>query len=127
MNLLFDHNLSRRLRKHLTPHYVRLTREEGWNELENGDLLIIAQEEFDALLTTDANIYHQQKVASYDIAVIVLRAFDNNYDSLVVLMDDVLKTLETILPGQTLYLYADEKLKKSDQRRGKGPFAKRRK
>jgi hypothetical protein len=38
MNLLFDHNLSRRLRKHLAPHYVRLTGEEGWNELENGDL-----------------------------------------------------------------------------------------
>lgn len=124
MNLLFDHNVSRRLRKHLSPHRVRLTREEGWNELDNGDLLAIAQKEFDVLLTNDTNIYHQQKVAAYDISVIVLRAFNNDYDSLVCLMDDVLQTIETLQPGQVVYLYAADKPKKSDQRRGKGPFAK---
>lgn len=79
MHILFDHNLPRKLRHHLPPHTVRLTKELEWNQFNNGDLLNLAQNEFDVLLTVDANIYHQQNVALYDIAVIVLRVYDNTY------------------------------------------------
>lgn len=121
MHILFDHNLPRKLRQQFPLHQVSLTKELGWQQFSNGELLGLAQTEFDVLLTVDANIYHQQKVALYNIAVIVLRAYDNQYESLVPLLPTVIELLEEIQPGEIRYLYADERLRESDQRRGKGP------
>ena len=121
MRLLLDHNLPRKLRNHLSPHQADLTGELKWDALKNGQLLAVAQQIFDVLLTADANIYHQQKVASFNIAVIVLRAYDNSYDSLH--PPDVLNLMEAVQPGKVYYIYVDEKLKESDRRKGKGPEA----
>lgn len=121
MRLLFDHNLPRKLTKYLAPHEAILTQEEGWNDLGNGQLLAAAQHTYDALLTMDSNLYHQQKVAQFDIAVIVLRAYNNKYETLSPLISDVLIQLETIEQGKVYYIYADEKLKESDRKKGKGP------
>ncbi len=120
MRLLFDHNLPRKLKKHLTPHEVILTHEEGWNDLGNGLLLAAAQKSFDALITMDANIYHQQNVSRFDIAVVVLSAYNNKYETLCPMMSDVLSQLESIEPGKVYHIYIDEKLKDSDRKRGKG-------
>jgi hypothetical protein len=43
MNILFDHCVDRRLRKHLGGHDVRLSKEEHLEELSNGELLQAAQ------------------------------------------------------------------------------------
>lgn len=120
MRVLFDHNFPRKLKKHFLPHEVVLTREAGWDDFDNGELLDAAQQTFDVLLTMDTNIYHQQKVAQFNIAVIVLRAYNNKYETLRLMMPDVLSQLATIEPGQVCYIYNDEKLKESDQRKGKG-------
>ena len=123
MQILFDHNLPRKLRQHLSPHTVSLTKELGWNQFNNGVLLGLAQAEFDVLLTVDTNIYHQQNVSLYSIAVIVLRAYDNTYESIISLLPEVMRLLERAEPGKIYYVYADEALRQSDQRRGKGPYA----
>lgn len=122
MQLLFDHNLPRKLRHHFPLHQVSLTKELSWNQFSNGELLGLAQTEFDVLLTVDANIYHQQKVALYSIAVMVLRVYDNRYESIVPLLPAVMELLAEIQPSEIRYVYADERLQESDQRRGKGPY-----
>ena len=124
MRLLFDHNVSKKLRRDLLPHQVTLTKEKGWQKLANGALLNEAQNEFDVLLTMDANLYHQQNVAQYKLAVIVLRAYDNDYPSVLPLLPEVLALLERVRPGEIYYVYADDKLRESDRRKGKGPHAK---
>lgn len=122
MEILFDHNVSRKLRRHLSPHNVSLTGEMGWEEMSNGALLKEAQQKFDVLITTDSNLYHQNKVAAFDIAVIVLRAFSNRYADLVVLIPETLEVLKIIHLGEVIYVYADEKLAQADERKGKaGP------
>lgn len=121
MEILFDHNVSRKLRPHFLPHTVTLTKEKGWDLLENGDLLEVAQHSFDVMITTDNNLYHQNKVANFNLAVIVLRAFKNKFSELLPLMAETLEVLNTIQPGEVVYVYADEKLKGADQRKGKGP------
>jgi len=123
MQILFDHNLPRKLRRHFFPHQVSLTKELGWHQFSNGRLLSLAQAEFDVLLTVDANIYHQQNVALCSMAVIVLRVYDNRYESIVPLLPEVLDLLERIKPGEIHYVYVDEALRQSDLRRGKGPDA----
>ncbi|MGH9844999.1 MAG: DUF5615 family PIN-like protein [Blastocatellia bacterium] len=125
MRILFDQNMSKKLRRDLQEHQVTLTREMGWEQLSNGILLGEAQNEFDVLLTMDANLYHQQKVALYDIAVIVLRAYDNDYTSILPMLSEVIELLDRVSPGEIHYVYIDENLRESDLRRGKGPYAKR--
>ncbi|MBY0113381.1 MAG: hypothetical protein K2Y21_11205 [Phycisphaerales bacterium] len=44
----------------------------GWSTLSNGDLLAAAQEQFDALITTDQNLSYQQDLSTRTIAIIVL-------------------------------------------------------
>lgn len=123
MKILFDHNLPRKLHQHFPPHEISFTKKFGWEQFNNGVLLGLAQSEFDVLLTVDSNIYHQQNVARFDIAVIVMRAWDNSYESLFPLLPEVMEMLEEISPGEIRYIYADESLRERDQRRGKGPFA----
>lgn len=124
MRVLLDHNLDWRLHELLQPHEVVTTRRMQWALFENGELLERAQGEFDLLLTTDSNLYHQNKVAQYNIAVVVLRAYRNSHDALAPLMADALRAMETIQPGQVVYVYIDEKLRQSDLRKGKGPVKK---
>lgn len=46
MHILFDQNMSKKLRRDLPEHQVTLTREMGWERLSNGILLGEAQSEF---------------------------------------------------------------------------------
>ena len=123
MRILFDQNMSKKLRRDLPEHQITLTREMRWEKLSNGILLGEAQSEFDVLLTMDANLYHQQNVALYDIAVIVLRAYDNDYRSILPMLPEVIELLDRVSPGEIHYVYIDENLRESDLRRGKGPYA----
>lgn len=60
MKLLFDHGTPVPLRRHLHPHSVDTAAELGWSELENGDLLQVAEDaNFDLLITTDTNLRYQ--------------------------------------------------------------------
>ncbi|MCI0524896.1 MAG: hypothetical protein L0Y75_06490 [Acidobacteria bacterium] len=118
MRILFDTGVPRALAKSLSPHEVSTTQKQGWKDLRNGDLLRVAQETFDVLLTTDSNIKFQQQIEQFDIALIVLRAVKTSKDRLLPLMSDVLTTLTTIKPGECVYLYADESLRNRDIRKG---------
>ncbi len=75
-----------------------------WDSIENGELLDIAQADFDVLLTTDKGIKYQQNFTGRDIAVITLRARDNRIPTLTPLMPQVLALLPTVQPGQVYFV-----------------------
>jgi hypothetical protein len=72
MKILFDHGTPAPLRRALSTHVVRRSAEMGWAELDNGVLLKSANEQFDALITTDQSMRHQQNLAPYRLAILVL-------------------------------------------------------
>jgi predicted nuclease of predicted toxin-antitoxin system len=73
MKLLFDQGTPVPLRNHLPHHAVETAYEKGWSDLRNGDLLSRAEAEgFDALITTDQNLRHQQNLTGRKISVVVL-------------------------------------------------------
>lgn len=73
MRVLFDHNIPAPLREHLTGHEVTEASQQGWERLKNGDLLTVAEEAgFEALLTSDKNMYYQQNLEGRRIAIVVL-------------------------------------------------------
>jgi hypothetical protein len=78
VRVLLDHNLPRRLRDHLIGHDVKTAREMKWEELENGVLLRAAADAgFNAILSIDKKLEHEQNLAQLPIPVIVLDAISN--------------------------------------------------
>ncbi|MBC7892577.1 MAG: DUF5615 family PIN-like protein [Sphingobacteriaceae bacterium] len=100
MKLLLDENLPKKLKHHLPGHEVYHIRDKAWHGKKNGELLrLMLAENFNGLLTFDKNLKHQQNFAKYPIAVLVLTAPGNDFDSLAPLLPNLLKTLETHLPA----------------------------
>jgi hypothetical protein len=83
MRLLLDEDLPGRLRRDFPECEVFTVREMGWNGITNGKLLELTLEHaFDALLTFDKNLQHQQNFTKYPITVFVLSAPSNTYGML---------------------------------------------
>jgi predicted nuclease of predicted toxin-antitoxin system len=118
MKILFDQGVPKKLRRYLPAHEVQTAYEAGLHELQNGELLRAAENDFDVLLTTDSNIKYQQNIPNYDIALIVLRAFTNSLDDYLPIVPDLLMTLDAIAPGQVEYLYASDRLRHKDELKG---------
>jgi hypothetical protein len=72
--VLFDNGMPRTLARYLIhQHTVTEARARGWEELENGDLLTVAEAAgFEVLVTTDRNLRYQQNLAKRKIAIVVL-------------------------------------------------------
>jgi hypothetical protein len=77
MNVLFDQGTPVPLRRALIGHAVSTAYEMGWAALANGEFLNAAEAAgFEALVTTDKNIRHQQNVATRRLGVLVLPTTD---------------------------------------------------
>lgn len=122
MDILFDAGVPDELAALFpAPHRVQLANRTALRNLRNSDLLAAAQADYAVLITTDSNLYHQNVVARYDIAVIVLRGYRTSPEILQGAIPEALQTLGLIQPGEVYYAYADERTRQSDLRRGKGP------
>jgi hypothetical protein len=74
MLILFDNGTPRTLARYLIGnHTVTEARARGWEELENGKLLTVAEAAgFEVLVTTDKNLGYQQNLTGRKIAIVVL-------------------------------------------------------
>ena len=73
----------------------------GWTGKSNGILMqLIVAEKFDALLTFDQNLQHQQNFKKYTLTVFVLVAPDNSYLTLKKFVPKIREYLDLgLLPG----------------------------
>lgn len=104
MKILLDECLPRRLKHELPDHFVRTVPEAGWAGKQNGELLGLAEIEFDVLITNDRNMEHQQNLARIDLAFIVLCAPTNDIDDLRPLMPAAREALKTMRSGHIVYV-----------------------
>ncbi|HYB99347.1 MAG TPA: DUF5615 family PIN-like protein [Candidatus Limnocylindrales bacterium] len=102
MRVLLDACVPRRLRGALIGHAVSTAQEQGWGDLDNGDLLDAMAEAFDALVTVDRGIPHQQHLAARPFGVVVLRAKSNRFIDLLPLIPEVLEALASLKPGNVV-------------------------
>ena len=108
MRLLLDEMLDRRLR-HLFGEGVEAmsVAERGWDGKKNGELLDLAQHEFDALLTMDRGMRHQQDIEGLDLVIVVLRARSNLLRDTAPLVDEVTTALTSARPGTVVQVSGD--------------------
>ena len=102
MRLLIDECLPRALKLLLQEHTCRTVQEMGWSGKKNGELLSLAEEEFDALLTMDQGFEHQQNLSQRRIAILLLVARSNQIEDLAPIVPAALKALGGIGPGQVV-------------------------
>ncbi len=93
MKLLLDECVDRRLGRELVGHDVTTVPQRGWAGIKNGQLLALAQEEFDAFLTVDRKLAEQQDLASFKIMVLLLRARTNRLQDLRPFVPELLQKL----------------------------------
>ena len=82
MRVLIDACLPVAFQQHLPIDGIATAREKGWQRLKNGELLAVAQREFDVLITMDKSIPSQQSLAQFSIALLIIRARSNRLPDL---------------------------------------------
>ena len=103
MKLLLDENLPRKLKQDFPDFEIFTARDQGWNGVSNGDLLkLMIENGFDALITFDKNLQHQQNFGRYPIAVTVLTAESNQYKYLQPLIGKVQNVLLSLEIGVSI-------------------------
>jgi predicted nuclease of predicted toxin-antitoxin system len=102
VRILLDECLPKRLKRDLVGHAARTVPEMGWASKRNGELLALAEADFDVFLTVDRNLSFQQDIDRFDVAVLVLVAKGNRHSDLQPLIPDLLAVLVGVAPGQLI-------------------------
>ncbi len=98
MKILFDQGTPVPLRRHLHPHDVDTAAELGWSELQNGDLLSLAEDNGYALMITiDQNLQYQQNLADRSIGIVVLKT--TSWPRIRMKVDEVIKIVNGLPSG----------------------------
>ena len=100
MKLLLDECIDRRLSKEIKGHQIVTVPQAGWAGIQNGELLKLAQTQFDVFVTVDRNLAFQQHLPEFSIAVIVLQAPTNRLQDLLPLMPRLQRILPSAPKGQ---------------------------
>ena len=100
MRILLDENLPVDLAAEFAGHKVSTVTAQGWRGIKNSQLLRRAQGQFDVLLTKDRNLEFQQKIAEFDLAILLLQANSNRMVYLRPLVTGILAALKSIRAGE---------------------------
>ena len=104
MRVLLDECVDWRLARDITGHEVTTVPDAGWASTRNGDLLVLAQKNFDVFLTVDRNLSFQQRLPSFSIAVVILRARTNRLVDLRPLIPKLLQVLPIAKRGEVTWV-----------------------
>ena len=105
MKLLLDESVNTRLWRHFPGHDARTAEYMGWKGRLNGDLLALARDEFDVLITRDQRMTEEQNITARDVAIFVLYARSNGLDDLVPMVPQILERLPTVMRGEIIPIY----------------------
>ncbi len=106
MKVLLDECVDWRLARDIVGHDVKTARQMGWTTIKNGELALAANH-FDVFVTVDRNLYFQQNLASFSIAVIIVRAKSNLLADLRPLTPQLLAAIELGRAGAAQFIEAD--------------------
>jgi predicted nuclease of predicted toxin-antitoxin system len=105
MRVLLDENLDRRLKRAFDSDYEVMTvTERGWSGKKNGDLLRVAEVEFDVLVTLDKSIEYQQNLSRIKLGIVIISAPSNCRQDVEPAMPEVNKILRTIRSGEVIHV-----------------------
>ena len=104
MKILLDECIDCRLAREIEDHEVVTVSQIGWAGIQNGNLLGLAQEQFDVFVTVDRNLAFQQPLPQFSIGVVVLQAPTNRLEDLRPLVPQLQQTLSLVPKGQVRWV-----------------------
>ncbi|MCW5933524.1 MAG: DUF5615 family PIN-like protein [Fimbriimonadia bacterium] len=105
MRILIDECIDWRLRRYFSETVeVATVKEMGWSGIKNGQLLRLAEQHFDVVLTADKNLPKQHDVTQMKIALVIIIARDNRLQSHVQLIANIESTAHTARKGQVSWV-----------------------
>lgn len=99
MRILLDECVPRGLKRELPDYETSTVPEMGWAGKSNGELLALAEGEFDVLLTADQSVPFQQNLRLGRISVVTLRAKSSDIDELRPLIPQLKLALSNLPKG----------------------------
>ena len=107
MRVLLDENMDRRLKRAFDNDFAVMTvTERGWSGKRNGELLCLAEAEFDALVTMDKSIEYQQKLRGIKLGIIIVSARSNRRQDVAPAMPEINKILRRMQAGVVIHVAA---------------------
>ncbi len=102
MSVLIDECAPAELKTFFSSHGVHCVTvpEAGWSGKTNGELLRLAEDQFDVLVTIDKNIRFQQNITGLRIAILIIRARSNRVGDLRPYFPAGLEALRAIKAGE---------------------------
>jgi len=82
----------------------------SWKGIKNGDLLRLAQADYDAFITMDDNLPHQQNVAAFDLSVLILRARSKKLPHLLECLPSLKVALNDLQPRTAIRIYPPDQV-----------------
>jgi predicted nuclease of predicted toxin-antitoxin system len=108
MKLLLDENMPQPFRHDIPGHDVRTADYMGWKGRVNGELLALARDEFDVIITLDQKIEKEQNLTDADVAVVILRPGTDDIRVLRTLVPQILERMLSIRRGQIIHIPSRE-------------------
>lgn len=96
--VLFDKNVPYPLRRHLPGFEVKTAEEEGWGQIENGELVERAEKaDYQILVTCDQNVVYQQNLTHRTLSMVVLGS--NIWPSVKNKLKEIQEAVQLASPG----------------------------
>ena len=99
MRVLIDECMPHKFKLCLRPHACQTVPEAGWAGKTNGELISLAEGQFDVLVTLDKGLEFQQNLAGRKIAILLIRSKSNRMAELQQHASACLAAIESIQPG----------------------------
>ena len=90
------------MRKMLIGHLCTNAQKRGWSAVKNGDLISLAESEFDLFITCDQNIRYQQNLTGRRIAILELTC--NDLRRILAADAEICAAISAIQPGEYVHL-----------------------
>ena len=97
MKILFDECMPQPLRRRLAEFEISTAQEMGWGRVKNGDLLKLAEDKFDAFLTSDQQLKYQQNLKGRKLAILVLST--NRWPQVKARTQEIIAAVLALKPG----------------------------
>lgn len=98
MRILLDECLPLPMRDYLTGHECVAVSDRGWKGIKNGELLRLAEGQFDLFLTSDQSIRYQQNLSGRRIPILELST--NDLRRIVAAASSLQSAIERIKAGE---------------------------
>jgi predicted nuclease of predicted toxin-antitoxin system len=102
MKLLLDECLPHPLKRLLQGHECSTVQEMGWSGKTNGQLLALAEGQFQVLITMDQGMEYEQNLIGRRLALLILCAPSNKVEDLAPVVPAALAALPSLQPGQVV-------------------------